>query len=151
MNMTVSPNRATLDFNEDEAAPLNCSPSEQISYAGKHLIVDFWGAQHLRSVEMIDKALKDATSAADATLLHIHLHKFSGEGGVTGVALLAESHISIHTWPEHNYAALDVFMCGGSAPEKSIAVLEAAFQPTRVEISELLRGSLSDKVLDEKQ
>jgi len=75
-------------------------------------------------------------------LLHIHLHKFSEGGGVTGVALLAESHISIHSWPEHGYAAFDVFMCGASHPERAVEVLKSTFNPTRVEIKEILRGKL---------
>lgn len=143
MNEIVGPDRAIKCSKLDECSPGSyVSAQDKAAYAGQHFIVDFWGAQHLCNVSVIEQALKDAASAAEATLLHLHLHKFSGEGGVTGVALLAESHISIHTWPEHSYAALDVFMCGGSAPERSIAVLKAVFQPTRVEVSELLRGSL---------
>ncbi len=79
-------------------------------------------------------------SEAGATLLHIHLHHFTPNGGVSGVAVLAESHISIHTWPERDYAALDVFMCGDSQPEKAIPVLERAFEPDTVEVGEHLRG-----------
>ena len=56
--------------------------------------------------------------AAGATLLHIHLHHFTPNGGVSGVAVLAESHISIHSWPEYGYAALDVFMCGDGRSER---------------------------------
>ena len=111
-------------------------------YAGKHLIVDFWHAKHLTDPEQIDAALRQAAKAAGATLLHSHLHQFDGGQGVTGVALLAESHISIHTWPEYDYAAIDVFMCGGSQPEKSVEVLRKVFEPTSVEIQELLRGEM---------
>jgi S-adenosylmethionine decarboxylase len=56
------------------------------------------------------------------------------------VAVLAESHISIHTWPERGYAALDVFMCGNAKPERCIAVLKRAFRPSEVRLKELLRG-----------
>ena len=75
-----------------------------------------------------------------ATLLHIHLHHFTPNGGVSGVAVLAESHISIHTWPERGYAALDVFMCGAAEPQRSVDVLRAAFQPKRLVVGEHLRG-----------
>ena len=77
-----------------------------------------------------------------ATLLHIHLHHFTPNGGVSGVAVLAESHISIHTWPEKNYAALDVFMCGDSEPYRAIDVLKKAFGPSNVEVGEHRRGKV---------
>ena len=81
-------------------------------YAGAHLIVDLWDAERLDDIGHIEATLKDCVEAAGATLLHIHLHHFTPNHGVSGVAVLAESHISIHTWPERGYAALDVFMCG---------------------------------------
>jgi S-adenosylmethionine decarboxylase len=84
--------------------------------------------------------LRACVEAAGATLLHIHLHHFEPNGGVSGVAVLAESHISIHTWPECGYAALDVFMCGEASPEKSVPVLEKAFAAKRIEVDTLLRG-----------
>ena len=74
-----------------------------------------------------------------ATLLHIHLHHFQ-PNGVSGVAVLAESHISIHTWPDAGYAALDVFMCGKANPDACIPVLREAFKAKRVEVNEILRG-----------
>ena len=111
----------------------------QIS-AGQHFIIDFWGEQFLQDVDVIEQALKDAAIIAGAILLHIHLHKFADQGGVTGVALLAESHISVHTWPEDNYAAFDVFMCGNAQPEKAIELLKQVFQPTKVEVKKILRG-----------
>jgi S-adenosylmethionine decarboxylase len=59
---------------------------------------------------------------------------------VSGVVVLAESHISIHTWPERQYAALDVFMCGDARPELCVEVLKRAFQPESVRVKEILRG-----------
>ncbi len=79
-------------------------------------------------------------SAAGATLLHIHLHHFEPNGGVSGVAVLAESHISVHSWPEANYAALDVFMCGRADPDKCVPVLCDGFKAKRIAVSEVLRG-----------
>jgi len=108
--------------------------------AGRHFIVDFHGAIHLTNPEVIEGALSEAATAAKAVLLHLHIHKFSGAGGVTGVALLAESHISVHTWPERDYAAFDIFMCGNSLPEKAIDVLKRIFQPETIELQEILRG-----------
>lgn len=110
--------------------------------AGEHLIIDLWGASRLDDIAHIEAALTAAVAAAKATLLHIHLHHFTPNGGVSGVAVLAESHISIHTWPERSYAALDVFMCGDSEPARTIPILRQAFQPDRVVVNELLRGEI---------
>ena len=85
-------------------------------------------------------ALKRCVEVAGATLLHIHLHHFTPNGGVSGVAVLSESHISIHSWPEANYAALDVFMCGESKPQLAIGVLQEAFDPKHIVVGEHLRG-----------
>ena len=111
-------------------------------FAGLHLIVDLWDAERLDDLDFIEKTLRDCVDAAGATLLHIHLHHFTENGGVSGVAVLAESHISIHSWPEHGYAAMDVFMCGDTEPHRAIDVLREAFKPGRVEIGEHRRGRL---------
>jgi S-adenosylmethionine decarboxylase len=107
--------------------------------AGVHLIVDLHGAERLDDIDHIEATLRRCVSAAQATLLHIHLHHFQ-PSGVSGVAVLAESHISIHTWPEAGYAALDVFMCGSANPDACIPVLREAFSAERVGVNELLRG-----------
>jgi S-adenosylmethionine decarboxylase len=108
--------------------------------AGSHLIIDLFEAERLDDIDHIAQALMDCVDAAGATLLHLHLHPFEPNGGVSGVAVLAESHISIHSWPERGYAALDVFMCGEAEPERCIGVLRSAFRPQRIEVKELLRG-----------
>jgi S-adenosylmethionine decarboxylase len=107
--------------------------------AGVHLIIDLYDAEGLSDIDRIDEALRKCVAAAGATLL-IHLHHFEPNGGVSGVAVLAESHISIHSWPEANYAALDVFMCGDAKPEACIPVLREAFSPKRIVVGEHLRG-----------
>ncbi len=114
--------------------------SEDGRYAGMHLLIDLKDASRLDDLDHIDQAMRDCVTAAGATLLHIHLHHFTPNGGVSGVAVLAESHISIHTWPEYGYAALDVFMCGAAEPHKAIDVLRRAFQPGKVEVEERPRG-----------
>jgi S-adenosylmethionine decarboxylase len=107
--------------------------------AGIHLIIDLHGAKRLNDIDHIEATLRRCVDAARATLLHIHLHHFQ-PSGVSGVAVLAESHISIHTWPEAGYAALDVFMCGSTDPDACIPVLKEAFSAKRVDVNELLRG-----------
>ncbi|MCK5901888.1 MAG: adenosylmethionine decarboxylase [Cocleimonas sp.] len=110
------------------------------TFAGTHLILDLWGCQQLDNIPFIDTSLRDAVNCSGATLLHLHLHHFTPNGGVSGVAVLAESHISIHTWPERGYAALDIFMCGNTHPEKAVDLLTQAFQPQRSELHTHLRG-----------
>jgi len=111
-----------------------------VQYAGTHLIIDLFEADRLDDIDHISETLVECVNVAGATLLHIHLHPFEPNGGVSGVAVLAESHISIHTWPERRYAALDVFMCGDAEPERCIEVLRNAFTPRDVAVKELLRG-----------
>ena len=76
-----------------------------VRYAGTHLIVDLWGATNLDDPDHIDAVLREGAIATGATILHGHFHHFSPNGGVSGVLVLAESHVSIHTWPERDYAA----------------------------------------------
>jgi len=112
-----------------------------ILFAGTHLILDFWDADALDDLQKMETAMREAVVTCGATLLHIHLHHFTPNGGISGVAVLAESHISVHTWPEKGYAAFDVFMCGDAKPELSIEVFKRAFRPRHVNIHEHLRGA----------
>ncbi len=111
-----------------------------VTFAGSHLIIDLWEARRLDDLEHMEQVMREAVRVAGATLLHIHLHHFTPSGGISGVAVLAESHISVHTWPERNFAALDIFMCGDARPEMAIPVFKRAFTPGRMEIKDLMRG-----------
>ncbi len=111
-----------------------------VRFAGMHLLVDLWGAENLDNEAVIREALSRASEACGATILHIHLHRFAESGGISGVAVLAESHISIHTWPERGFAAIDIFMCGACDPDGAIPVLKAHFRPRDIHICEQRRG-----------
>jgi S-adenosylmethionine decarboxylase len=113
-----------------------------LRYAGSHLIIDLWDGEHFDDIDVIELALRRAVQAAGATLLHLHLHAFGSGGGVSGVAVLAESHISIHTWPERSYAAIDAFMCGAADPHQVVPILRHAFKARRIAITEQMRGVL---------
>lgn len=113
------------------------------SFAGNHLLIDFWGAHNLDDPGCIDATLRRAAEAAGATILHSHFHHFTPNGGVSGVLVLAESHISIHTWPERSFAAVDVFMCGACDPNLSIPVMQELFQASRVEVDAMRRGRVT--------
>ena len=134
----IDKNRINADASDDPQDLF--IEQDGLCYAGTHLILDLWNASHLDNLERIEAALRDCVEIAGATLLHIHLHHFTPNKGVSGVAVLAESHISIHTWPERDYAALDIFMCGDTQPEKCIKVLQDAFETRQIEVSTLLRG-----------
>ena len=111
-----------------------------VRFAGMHLLIDLWGASRLDSPELIDETLCAGALAAGATILHSHFHHFTPNGGVSGVVVLAESHISIHTWPERGFAAVDVFMCGCCDPHKVVPFLQAAFTPASIDVSDQRRG-----------
>jgi S-adenosylmethionine decarboxylase len=115
---------------------------DAVRCAGTHLIIDLFGAKRLDDLRHIADTLKRCVEVSGATLLDIHLHHLTPSGGVSGVAVLAESHISIHSWPEAGCAALDVFMCGDTNPRATIAVLKEAFAADRTMVKERLRAKL---------
>ncbi len=95
------------------------------STVGKHCILELYGCEsaRLNDEAFLRDTITTAAKRAGATLLNLITHRFEPQG-VTGLALLAESHISIHTWPESGYAAVDVFTCGDhTMPERACQVL----------------------------
>ncbi|MCD8494178.1 MAG: adenosylmethionine decarboxylase [Alphaproteobacteria bacterium] len=109
-------------------------------YAGRHILADFWDTDNMGDLAFIQEAIERSARAAGATILHSYYHPF-GEGmGVSGVTVLSESHISIHTWPERNFASLDIFMCGACDPDVALAELVRSFKPGSVERSLNRRG-----------
>jgi S-adenosylmethionine decarboxylase len=108
---------------------------------GKHLIVDFWFGKKIEDPKKLGRVLIDAAKRAGNTPLKFSYHKFNPHG-ITGVLLLAESHIAFHSWPEFNFLAIDIFTCGNKAfPEKALKYLKKIFKPKRVKIWRLNRGT----------
>jgi S-adenosylmethionine decarboxylase len=112
-----------------------------MEHLGQHLIIECWGCNDgINDADSVRAAMIEAVEAAHATLLDIHVHTFSPHG-VTGVAVLSESHLSVHSWPEYGYLAADVFTCGETTePMAAVEVLRQYFQPTLVELQDLSRG-----------
>ena len=113
---------------------------EPTYHPGWHLLLDMYGARHLQDAAALEAILRQAAGAAGARVLSAHMHGFPGRGGVTGVVLLAESHISIHTWPETAFAAIDIFMCGAADADAAARVLQEALQPARCQVTRAERG-----------
>ena len=112
--------------------------------SGLHWLIDFFGvdAARLADATALETLLVAAAHEAGAQIVFRHFHRFGNDNGagVTGVVLLAESHITIHTWPERGYAALDLFLCGATKPEAALAALERDLLPTRCEVRHYSRG-----------
>lgn len=108
---------------------------------GRHVLADLQGvaAAPLEDAALIETLLTRAAIAAGATPIFAKFHHFGAGQGITGVLLLAESHISIHTWPEHGFAALDAFMCGNAQPELAIGIVCDALKPEHFETRQVMR------------
>lgn len=105
-----------------------------------HLTAEFEYPIFIEDPKQIRKILWSAAKAANNTPLKSAVYKFPVQG-ITAVILLAESHISLHTWPEHNYMAIDIFTCGKKTqPEKALEYLQNVFRPKRIRVQEIKRG-----------
>ncbi len=111
---------------------------------GRHLVLELWGCHNLNSTHTVERALLDIVESLKLSLLSMEVHPFSPVG-VTGVAIVSESHVVIHTWPELGYAAVDVFTCGEQRnPEDAVPVLRQHFSPQRIQVMEMTRGVITD-------
>lgn len=113
-----------------------------IEHRSRHGLLDLYGCspELLSDEEALSSVLHGAAEAAGATILFTRFHTFGGHGGVTGVLLLAESHISIHTWPEWEFAAVDIFVCGHLRLEAARRVLQEMMNAKHILWQEIPRG-----------
>lgn len=137
--LAASEQRSDAAVNEEERLDFFIK-RDGVEFAGTHLIIDLWDVSRIDDPEHIEQTLCDAAVRAGATILSTDFHVFTPNNGVSGVIVLSESHISIHTWPERNFAAVDVFMCGAAQPIRTIEVLKEAFSPSRIGLIEHRRG-----------
>lgn len=120
---------------------------------GKHIILEMWGCSKnvIDSIDQVKDALTKTAKTTKANLVNVVCHRFSPYG-ITGVAVLAESHISVHTWPEYEYAAVDIFICGSVVNSQDAAsYITQAFHAKDISLLELKRGDLLSKKLQESR
>lgn len=104
--------------------------------AGIHLFIDMWDAKNTGDAAAVRAAVELAVQHANATMLESCFRKFGEDGGVTGFAILAESHICVNTWHEEKMVAVDVFFCGSLDPYRCVPAFQQIFEPGRIDISE---------------
>lgn len=111
---------------------------------GQHLLVEFYNCTPslLDDVEGIEKQMNEAARKCGATIVQSNFHRFEPYG-VSGVVVISESHLAIHTWPEYGYASVDLFTCGDEIqPMIAYEVLKEAFEAKGAEIQMVKRGNL---------
>jgi S-adenosylmethionine decarboxylase len=121
---------------------------------GKHLIAEFTNCDMsiLDDLEQLEEFMKESVRISGATIVKSSFHRYNPQG-VSGVVVIAESHISIHTWPEYGYAAVDFFTCGESVdPYKAYEYMKEKLNSKDAHVSEIKRGipSESDEIIDHK-
>lgn len=119
-------------------------PSPSPAAAGRHVIIECFGRQADFDATAMEALLRRAAAAGGACVLSCHMHRFGDDGGVTGVALLAQSHITVHTWPERNYAAFDVFMCGDCDADQAAEAIARAVPGATVAVRGVDRPTSAD-------
>lgn len=128
--------------------PLSPPPSaEHLSFLGRHLLVELYGcnANILNNTDLIENEMVEAAKRCGATVVQQNFHHFS-PFGVSGVVVIAESHLTIHTWPEYGYAAIDLFTCGETCdPNIAFEYLKEKLTATSCHVSELRRGMFDAK------
>ncbi len=104
--------------------------------------MDFWGAQQVEDPKKLGEFLIEAAKKAGNTPLKFSYHKFNPHG-ITGILLLAESHIAFHSWPEFDYLAIDIFTCGKKTfPEKALRYLKQKLKPKKIKVLKIERGKI---------
>ena len=114
------------------------------NFLGKQIMVELYGcnSEKLNNQSFISESMTEAAIKAKATIVQKYFHEFSPYG-ISGTIVIAESHINIHTWPEHHYAAIDIFTCGDDLkPEEAAEYLKSAFEAVEMETKNYTRGSV---------
>jgi S-adenosylmethionine decarboxylase len=118
-----------------------------LSALGRHILAEFFNCDKeiLNDSTQIGYLMKKAALDCGATIVNSVFHSYNPHG-VSGVVVIAESHLAIHTWPEYGYAAVDVFTCGNLVkPEKAIHSVHKSIKAEKIESKEFIRGELKDQ------
>lgn len=111
-----------------------------MNFLGRHYLVELWEASNLDDPSLVEEALIETVRSVGGTLLDTKIVEFPN-GACSGVALIAESHLTIHTWPEHGYAAVDLFTCSKDMDaDAGIETLRKYFAPKSLQVVEVKRG-----------
>ncbi len=111
---------------------------------GKHLILELYGCppERLDNLDLVGRVLTEAVEDSGATMIKPFFHQFAPQG-ISGVVVIAESHFSVHTWPEYGYAAVDMFTCGdGLELEGAVETIRRGFKASSLQKMEIGRGML---------
>ena len=111
---------------------------------GIHILVEYYDCNKeiLKNTDTIEKSMLTAARTSNATIVESVFHQFN-PWGVSGAVIIAESHLTIHTWPEHNYAAVDLFTCGDIDYEAGLRVLKDLLESKHYEVKKILRGEFN--------
>jgi S-adenosylmethionine decarboxylase len=129
-----------VDFNGKPHGPVT-EPS-----LGSHVLIELFDCEpaSLKAEDTVGEAMLDAAKASEATIVTHDFHEFK-PWGVSGAVIIQESHYTIHTWPEHKYAAVDLFYCGGTIHvDRAVEVLRERFKPGRIKFLVVRRGIESE-------
>ena len=132
-------------MNHIESDFFSTCPISGDQHAGEHILVDFWGVERMDDLGFIQQAVEESALKCGAVVLHSHYHPFGENMGISGMTLLAECHISIHTWPERSFASLDIFMCGKCNPQIALDHLINVMNPKKIDHSIHRRGFIPYK------
>jgi S-adenosylmethionine decarboxylase len=137
----LSPSTAVAAHDDDRrGASYGARGLGAVAAVGRHVIVDMWAAQNLNAPEVLEEGLRRTVDAIEGTLIDLRVHTYPMQG-VTGVAIIAESHVAVHTWPEYGYAAVDIFTCNLQADvHAGVAVLARCLMPAQMMTREIARG-----------
>jgi S-adenosylmethionine decarboxylase len=113
---------------------------------GQHLLIECTGKQAHLDQDHLESLLLKAAQAGGANVLSSHFHPFGENLGITGVLILAESHITVHTWPELGYAAYDIFMCGDCRPDLAAKVISDADSSAKISIKSYTRKQPTETI-----
>ena len=116
---------------------------------GRHILVEYYDCNEdiLKDVDKIEQSMINAAKESNATIIESVFHQFN-PWGVSGAVIISESHLTIHTWPEYSYAAVDFFTCGDIDCDTGIDLLKQLLKSKKYEVKKILRGQFKSEKSD---